>query len=471
MQNFLGPDFLLDTAAARHLYHDVAEELPIVDYHNHLIPAEIAQDRKWDNLGAIWLEGDHYKWRAMRWAGIDENRVTGDASFREKFDAFAQVMPHCVGNPLFHWTHLELQRYFGIRELLTPTTADRIWDKSAEMLAEDSHSARGLLRKMKVEFVGTTDMPCDSLEHHKAIAADDSINDMVVAPSFRPDPAFKIEMPGFTAFLQSLSAVSGACVETYESLMAALIGRLDHFVAHGCLATDHGIDVLRFAPPVDHATLDRILEKRLADEALTELEIAQFQTSMLVDLSRAYHSRDLVMQLHIGAIRNNNLRLLDSLGPDVGGDSIGDRPIAAPLNGLLGAMDRDGHLPRTVLYCLDPTKNEVIVSTAGNFQDGSIPGKIQAGSGWWFNDQLDGMERQMTQLAQMGLMSTFIGMLTDSRSFLSFPRHEYFRRLLCRMVGRWAEGGHVPNERALLDSLVKRVCYQNAADWFLKERR
>ena len=471
MQAFLGPDFLLDTPAARHLYHDVAEELPIVDYHNHLNPAEIAQNRQWDDIGSIWLEGDHYKWRAMRWAGIDERRITGDASYREKFDAFAHMMPQSVGNPLYHWTHLELQRYFGIRELLSPESADRIWNQTAEMLSNDSHSALGLLRKMRVTFVGTTDMPCDSLDHHAAIAADDRISDMIVAPSFRPDPAFKIDLAGFPGFLQSLASVTDINIEHYDALMKALLKRLDHFVAHGCQATDHGIEILRFAPPVGTTILDGIIEKRLNEEALTELEIAQFQTTMLVDLARAYKARNLVMQLHIGAIRNTNHRLFETIGADVGGDSIADRPIAAPLNGLLGAMDRDDHLPRTVLYCLDPTKNEVIVTTAGNFQDGSIAGKIQAGSGWWFNDQLDGMERQLTQLSQMGLISTFIGMLTDSRSFLSFPRHEYFRRLVCRMIGRWAEEGHVPNDRALLDGLVTRICYQNAADWFLKEQK
>ena len=468
MLPFLGPDFLLDTATARALYHDIAEGLPIVDYHNHLDPAAIAGDKKWDDLGAIWLEGDHYKWRAMRWAGIDEARVTGTASFRDKFDAFAEVMPRFLGNPLYHWTHLELQRYFGIRDVLSSQTADAIWDHAQEQLSQDSHSARGLLRQMNVAFVGTTDMPNDSLEHHKAIAADDSITDMIVAPSFRPDPAFKIELHGFPDFLAKLSETVGRPIESYEALKAALIERLDHFVAHGCQATDHGIEILRFAPPVSPAALDVILEKRLGETALTEEEIAQFQSSLLVDLGAEYCKRNLVMQLHIGAIRNNSSRLLSALGPDVGGDSIADRPIAEPLNGLLDAMDRDGNLPRTILYCLDPTKNEVIVTSAGNFQDGSMPGKIQAGSGWWFNDQLDGMEQQMTQLAQMGLFAEFIGMLTDSRSFLSFPRHEYFRRLVCQMVGRWAEQGHIPNSQPLLQGLVRDVCYKNAASWFLK---
>ncbi|WP_319528867.1 glucuronate isomerase [uncultured Cohaesibacter sp.] len=302
------------------------------------------------------------------------------------------------------------------------------------------------------------------------MAADESLNDMVVAPSFRPDQAIKIDLPGFADFITTLTTTTGRPVESYSALMAGLIERLDHFVAHGCLATDHGIDVLRFAAPVDDAALDVILEKRLSGVTLTEIEIAQFQTRILVDLSKAYYERDLVMQLHIGAIRNCNHRLYASLGPDVGGDSINDQPVAGPLNGLLGEMDRDGHLPKTVLYHLNPNMNEVIVSTAGNFQDGSVPGKVQAGSGWWFNDQLDGMERQMTQLAQMGLFSYFIGMLTDSRSFLSFPRHEYFRRLVCQMIGRWVEAGHIPNDRTLLDGLVRDVCYQNAANWFLKQK-
>nr|WP_320143848.1 glucuronate isomerase [uncultured Cohaesibacter sp.] len=470
MQTFLGPDFLLDTAAARHLYHDVAAGLPIVDYHNHLIPEQIANDKKWDTIGEAWLAGDHYKWRAMRWAGIPEEKCSGTASFREKFDAFASVVPKCFGNPLYHWTHLELQRYFGINELLSPETADMIWEKANGMLAEDSHSARGLLRQLKVEFVGTTDAPCDDLAFHKQIAEDASLSDMVVAPSFRPDVAYKIDLPGFDGFIADLAKIVGYSVDSYAPLMKALIERLDHFVAHGCKATDHGIDVLRFAKPVDEASLDAIIAKRLSGEALSELEIAQFQTNMFVDLSKAYYERDLVMQLHIGAVRNSNHRLFKSLGPDVGGDSINDRPIAIELNGLMGEMDRDGHLPKTVLYHLNPSFNEVIVSTAGNFQDGEIAGKVQAGSGWWFNDQLNGMERQMTQLSQMGLFSHFIGMLTDSRSFLSFPRHEYFRRLVCQMVGRWVENGHVPNDTEMLDKLVRDVCYQNAANWFLPQK-
>ena len=467
MQSFLSPDFLLDTPTARRLFHDIAEDLPIVDYHNHLDPAAIANDKSWDDIGAIWLEGDHYKWRAMRWAGIDEARVTGPASFKEKFLAFAQVVPKCVGNPLYHWTHLELQRYFGIRTLLSETTAEAIWEQANDKLAQESHSARGLLRRMKVAFVGTTDMPTDSLVHHKSMVEDPSLSDMVVAPSFRPDAAFKIELPGFVSFIADLSTVSGASIDNYDSLLTALIARLDVFVAHGCKATDHGIDNMRFAQPQLASVLDGIMDKRLNGNDLDEEDIAAFQTSLLVDLARAYKERNLVMQLHIGARRDNVSRLYGALGADVGGDCISDHPIAAPLNALLDAMDKEDGLPRSVLYCLDPGKNAVIVTTAGNFQDGSVPGKIQAGSGWWFNDQLDGMEQQLTQLAQMGLLSCFIGMLTDSRSFLSFPRHEYFRRLVCQMVGRWVETGHIPNDRALLDGLVRDVCYRNAARWFL----
>jgi glucuronate isomerase len=467
MQPFLGPDFLLDTSTARRLYHDVVCTLPIVDYHNHLSPQSIADDQSWDNLGRIWLEGDHYKWRAMRWAGIDEDRITGSANFREKFDAFAKTMPQCLGNPLYHWTHLELQRYFGISDLLTPANADAIWEQANEQLVRPSHSARGLLSQMNVEFVGTTDDVCDSLEHHKRIA-DDPDYECVVVPSFRPDPAFKIELPGFANFIERLEGCAGSSIESYEALIDALLQRLDHFVAHGCKASDHGIDILRFATPVNHAKLSQILQKRLSDEMLSEEEVATFQTAVLIDLAKAYHERDLVMQMHIGAIRNNRSALFDRLGADVGGDSIGDREIAAPLNALLDAIEKTGGLPRTILYCLDPTKNEVIVTTAGNFQDGSIAGKIQAGSGWWYNDQLDGMEQQMTQLAQMGLLSRFIGMLTDSRSFLSFPRHEYFRRLVCQMIGGWVETGHVPNDHDLLDRLLTDICYQNAANWFLE---
>ncbi|MXN66573.1 glucuronate isomerase [Stappia sp. GBMRC 2046] len=467
MQPFLGADFLLTSEASRRLYHDVAASLPIVDYHNHLDPAQISADTKWDTIGRIWLKGDHYKWRAMRWAGIDERRITGEADFREKFDAFAETMPQCLGNPLYHWSHLELYRYFGLDGLIfSPKTATEAWEAANSKLAEPDFGARGLLRRMKVEFVGTTDDPCDSLEHHQALSKVEDLGFRVV-PSFRPDKAFKIEQDGFAEYLERLSATCGVRIASFDDLMGALESRLDAFVASGCRAADHGLDVLHIADDLAKGDPNSVLRKRLSGATLDEKDIAVFQTAVLVGLGRAYAARGLVMQMHIGAIRNNSSRVLAAVGPDSGADSIGDRPIAAPLNRLLDHLDRTGELPRTILYCLDPSRNEVIATAAGNFQDGAVPGKVQAGSAWWFNDQLDGMERQMVQLAQMGLLSRFVGMLTDSRSFLSFPRHEYFRRLLCRMVGNWMDEGHIPPDFDLAEGLVRDVCYTNAKRWFL----
>lgn len=467
MKTFLGDDFLLSSDSAAWLYHEVAANLPIVDYHNHLPPADIAADTRWDTLGRIWLEGDHYKWRAMRWAGIDERLITGEADFAEKYQAFAAAMPRFVGNPLYHWSHLELARCFGMAGVaLDARSAGKVWDEANRQLAAPSHSARGLLRAMKVELVGTTDDPCDTLEHHIALKDDPALGFRMV-PSFRPDRAFKIELDGFPAYLERLGAAAGTTIRSFEDLIGALTARLNHFVAAGCRASDHGIEILRQGRDSGAARLDAILAKRLAGGALAEDEIADFQTSVLLALGRAYASRNLVMQLHIGAIRNTRSRLFAGIGPDAGGDSIADLPLAGPLNALLDGLDRTGELPRTILYCLDPTRNEVIVTTAGNFQDGTVAGKVQAGSGWWFNDQLDGMARQMTQLAQMGLLSTFVGMLTDSRSFLSFPRHEYFRRLLCDMVGGWMEQGLMPPDREMAAGLVADICYGNARRWFV----
>ena len=468
MKAFLGDDFLLESDAASRLYHEVAAGLPIIDYHNHLPPEQIAGDVHWDSLGRIWLEGDHYKWRAMRWAGIDERRVTGDADFREKYDAFVETLPQCLGNPLYHWAHLELSRYFGLDgTVLSPKTADAVWEVANARLAEPEFGARGLLRRMNVALVGTTDDPCDSLDHHLALKGVAELG-FAVVPSFRPDKAFKIELDGFAAYLERLSAASGVSIATFDDLVEALTLRLDHFVSAGCQAADHGIEILRPGTERTGSELTAILKKRLSGQSLDEAEIGDFQTAVLVALGRAYARRDIVMQYHIGPVRNTRSRLVAMAGADVGGDSIGDLPIAAPLNALLDRLDATDDLPRTILYAIDPAKNEIIVTTAGNFQDGTVPGKVQAGSGWWYNDQLDGMERQMTQLAQMGLISRFVGMLTDSRSFLSFPRHEYFRRLLSNMVGTWMERGMIPPDFDMAGGLVADICYRNAAGWFLK---
>lgn len=463
MTGFLSDSFLLDTPQAEQLYHEVAAPLPIIDYHNHLDPQAILTDRHWADLGEIWLEGDHYKWRAMRWHGIDEARVTGAAPFRAKFDAFAETLPHCLGNPLYHWSHLELRRYFDWPGLLGPDTADAAWEAAGHHLSRPEYGARGLLRQMNVAFVGTTDDPCDDLAAHRALAQESP--GFTVAPSFRPDPAFKLGAPGYGAYLERLAEAAGTPITGFDTLIDALVTRLDVFVQAGCRASDHGLDTLAPFEPLTAADRDRLLDRARRGAPVTAQEQADFQAAVLVELGRAYAARDLVMQCHIGGLRNANSARYQSLGPDIGCDSISDAPLARPLNDLLDGIAQTGALPRMILYALDPTKLETVVTTAGNFQGGGAA-RIQPGAAWWFNDQLDGMERQLTQLAQMGLLAHFVGMLTDSRSFLSFPRHEYYRRLLCGMIGRWMATGHVPDDPALTAPLVRRLCYETARDWF-----
>ncbi len=463
---FLGPDYLLDTAASRRLYHDVAKHLPIVDFHNHLDPAAIAENKSWRSIGEIWLEGDHYKWRAMRWNGVPEELVTGTADYRDKFDAFAQTIPHCLGNPLYHWTHLELQRYFQWDGIFGPDTADEVWELANAALEQPSHSARGLLTSMKVEYVGTTDDPTDDLASHAALQSDPNFP-FPVAPSFRPDKALVPTAPGFAAYCRKLGETSGIAVDSFDTLIAALLNRLDFFVSLGCKAADHGLNDLPAFEKRPPRELDIILRSGQNGWPMSAQDAADFKAAVLIELGEAYAERGIVMQYHIGVLRNQNSRLFRALGPDVGGDCMSDAGIGTSLNSVLDLINSRKGLPRTILYALNPIHNEMLVTIAGNFQDGSEPGKIQAGPGWWYNDQLDGMERQLTQVAQMGLLSRFIGMLTDSRSFLSFPRHEYYRRLVCRMVGRWVEDGSIPAHKELSDGLIRRICYENARDWFL----
>lgn len=465
MTAFMTEDFLLDTEMARRLYHDYAKDEPIFDYHCHLPPEQIAQNYQFKNLYDIWLKGDHYKWRAMRTNGVAERLCTGDASDREKFDAWAATVPHTLGNPLYHWTHLELRRPFGITgKLLSPDTADEIWQRGNALLAQDNFSARGIMKQMKVKLVGTTDDPIDSLEHHKAVAQDTHF-DIKVLPSWRPDKAFNIEAETFNAYISSLEQAADVSVSRFSDLCQALKNRMDHFAAHGCKVADHALDVVVYGE-ADEATLDGILARRLHGKMPGKEEIAQFKTGVLLYLASEYQRRNWVQQYHIGALRNNNTRMFQLLGADVGFDSINDQPLAEPLSKLLGAQGLAGGLPKTILYCLNPRDNEVIGTMVGNFQGEGMPGKMQFGSGWWFNDQKDGMQRQMTQLANLGLLSRFIGMLTDSRSFLSYTRHEYFRRVLCQMIGRWVEDGEAPADVPLLGSMVKNICFDNARQYF-----
>lgn len=467
MASFMNEDFLLKNDIAKTLYHDYAAAMPIFDFHCHLNPKEIAENRQFDNLGQIWLEGDHYKWRALRTAGVDEALITGNGhSDYEKYLAWANTVPKTLGNPLYHWTHLELRRPFGIRNLLFgPDTAETIWQQCNVMLATPEFSARGIMQQMNVRCVVTTDDPIDSLEYHQQIASDPDFT-IRVMPGWRPDKIFKIELDGFTDYLAKLGQAADTVISRFDDLRTALSRRLDHFAVHGCCASDHGIETLRFAPPPDDGTLDTILSKRCNNGTLSELEIAQFSTAVLVWLAAEYTRRGWVMQFHIGAIRNNNSRMFQKLGSDTGFDSIGDAAIALPLSRLLDSMDQHNQLPKTILYCLNPRDNEVLATMTGNFQGGGIAGKLQFGSGWWFNDQKDGMLRQMQQLAQMGLISQFVGMLTDSRSFLSYTRHEYFRRILCNMIGQWAEDGEVPDDLVMLSGMVQDICWNNASRYF-----
>ncbi len=465
MSAFLSPDFLLHNELAKRLYHEVAADLPIIDYHCHLPPQQVSTDYQFTNLTDIWLRGDHYKWRAMRSNGIDERFCTGEASDKDKFLAFARTVPFTIGNPIYHWTHLELRRPFGITGLnLNETNAERVWDQCNEMLASPEFSARAIMKKMNVEMVGTTDDPVDSLSEHRVVA-DDSNFDVKMLPSWRPDKAFNIHLDTFNAYIQTLGEVADVAITRFSELTAALDIRLQHFADHGCCIADHALDTVEYAE-ASESELDRILAKRLAGESVNKIEAAQFKTAVLVYLGRQYAKRGWVQQYHIGALRNNNLRMFNLLGPDTGFDSINDGLVAEPLAKLMSALDTTDELPKTILYCLNPRDNEVLATMCGNFQGGGVAGKIQFGSGWWFNDQKDGMERQMTQLAQLGLLSRFVGMLTDSRSFLSYTRHEYFRRILCQMIGNWVEQGEAPADFELLSRMVSDICYHNAKRYF-----
>ena len=465
MANFLTEDFLLDTETARRLYHGYAVQQPIFDYHCHLPPVEIATDYQFRNMWDIWLKGDHYKWRAMRTNGVPERLCTGDADDWQKFLAWAKTVPLTIGNPLYHWTHLELRRPFGITDCeLSEKSAESVWQRCNAMLAQPDFSARGIMKRMNVRMAGTMDDPIDDLRYHKIIAEDPDFTTKVL-PCWRPDKACDIHQPGFAAYLEKLEAVSDCAIDTMQALYRALVLRLDHFAAHGCRIADHALDVVTYAE-ADDAELTRILQDKRQGREPSPRQAAAYRTAVLLFLGREYHRRGWAQQYHIGALRSANTRMVALVGEATGFDSIDDQPLAQPLARLLDALDRTQQLPRTILYCLNPRDNEVIATMLGNFQGDEILGKIQFGSGWWFNDQKDGMIRQMTQLSNLGLLSRFIGMLTDSRSFLSYTRHEYFRRILCRMIGRWVADGEAPDDEALLGTMVERICFANARDYF-----
>jgi glucuronate isomerase len=465
MKPFIHPDFLLETDTAQALYHEHAKDQPIVDYHCHLPPDLITKNHRFQSLTEIWLYGDHYKWRAMRSNGVQERFCTGDASDYEKFQAWARTVPHTLRNPLYHWTHLELADPFGISDrLLNERTAAGVYEECNEKLKTAAFSTQGLLAHFGVEVVCTTDDPVDSLEHH--VAHQKTKPKTRLLPTFRPDRALAVEnLATWNAWVNQLEAASNVSVGSYEQLLEALLRRHAFFHEVGCRLSDHGIDTV-YTEPCTRAEASAIFDAARAGKALDGSAVLKWKSALLYEFGVMDHARGWVQQFHIGALRNNNTRLLDKLGPDTGFDSIGDDSIARPLARFLDRLDRTDQLAKTILYNLNPRDNELFATMIGNFQDGSVPGKLQYGSAWWFLDQLDGMERQMNALSNLGLLSRFVGMLTDSRSFLSYSRHEYFRRLLCNMLGNDVRRGLLPDDRMLLGGLVKAVCYQNARDYF-----
>jgi glucuronate isomerase len=460
---FIHDDFLLATPAARRLYHEFAAAQPILDYHNHLPPQDIARNRQFKNLFEIWLEGDHYKWRAMRCNGIPESHVTGDADPYDKFLAWARTVPHTLRNPLYHWTHLELKRHFGIDDLLNEDTAPAIWEQTSAALATPEFSARGLLKTFQVRALCTTDDPVDDLRWHRLCQADGC--DTKVYPTFRPDKALAVHQPeAWNGWIDQLSAASGVDVSSYTSLLDALKQRHDFFHEVGGRLSDHGLNRCH-AQFVSDSEASRIFDKVRSGTAASAEEQDQFASNIMLHIGQLDAQRGWTMQLHLGPIRNNNSRLAREVGADVGCDSIGDYPQAESLSKFLDALDATGQLPKTILYNVNPSDNYIFGTMAGNFADGSTAGKVQFGSGWWFVDQKEGMEWQMNALSNLGLLSRFVGMLTDSRSFMSFPRHEYFRRTLCNLIGQDVELGLVPDDDALLGPMIRNICFDNVKNY------
>lgn len=463
-KTFISEDFLLRSETARILYHDYAKEMPIIDYHCHLPPDQIAADKQFENLTQIWLYGDHYKWRAMRANGINEKYCTGDVSDWEKFEKWAETVPYTMRNPLYHWTHLELLRYFDIDILLNKDTAREIYEECSAKLKQREFSVKGLLNRMKVKVICTTDDPADSLEYHKSI--NDSGFNIKVLPTFRPDKSMLlIDSPeDFKEYISKLETASGLQISSYESLLSALQNRHDFFASLGGRLSDHGLEHI-------YAFFDETAAKQAFNTAIngqlpTEEQRTAFKSVLLYDLAKMDHAKSWTQQFHLGALRNNNARMLRETGPDTGWDSIGDYSQAQTLSRFLNKLDSTNQLAKTVLYNLNPSDNEVLATMTGNYNDGSVAGKMQFGSGWWFLDQKDGMERQMNALSNMGLLSRFVGMLTDSRSFLSYPRHEYFRRILCNLIGNDVENGELPNDIPWLGKMVEDICFHNANSYF-----
>ena len=466
MREFMCDDFLLMTDTAKTLYHNYAKNMPIYDFHCHLNPKEIYENKKYKNITEVWLGGDHYKWRAMRSNGVDERYITGDADDKEKFMKWAETIDECYGNPLFHWTHLELKRFFGIDLVLSKETAEEVWNLTNEKLATDKFTARELIKMSNVKTLCTTDDPIDSLEYHIALKEDKSF-DVIVNPAFRPDKGIRIEKDEFIPWFNRLEEIYGEKIDSIDKYTSALESRIEFFHQVGCRISDHALDPVVFEKGTKEE-VNAILLKKLAGEELTEKEIKQFKTYVMIFLGKEYSKRKWVMQIHVGCIRNNSTRMFNKLGADTGYDAIDDELFLRALSKLLDTLDTTDELPKTIIYNLNPRDNEAIGTLIGCFQDGKTPGKIQFGSGWWFLDQKDGMTRQMTALANLGLLSRFVGMLTDSRSFLSYTRHEYFRRILCNLLGDWVERGELPNNIERLGKMVENICYNNVNNYIVK---
>ncbi|WP_342490952.1 glucuronate isomerase [Bacillus sp. FSL R5-0422] len=467
MKAFLDEQFLLNSPTAEKLYHEFAKDLPIIDYHCHLSPKDIYENKTFRNITEAWLYGDHYKWRAMRANGIPETHVTGDATDYDKFLAWAKTVPMTIGNPLYHWTHLELRRYFEVQDLLNEKNADTIWQKVNEKLQEEGFGARDFIMKSNVETVVTTDDPIDSLQYHQKLREEGF--SVQVLPGFRPDKALDIANDLFEKYVHELAEASAISIQSYQDFLNAIRARIDFFHEHGCLISDHAINEMTYEETTQEE-VETIFHKRMSGYPLTEKEKIKFKTETFIMLGQAYCERGWAMQLHINALRNNNTKMFERLGADTGYDAMNDEDIAKPLCRILDRLEQEDALPNTILYSLNPRDNVVISTLAGSFQDGKTPGKMQHGTAWWFNDTKQGMTEQMMALSSIGLISRFIGMLTDSRSFLSYTRHEYFRRLLCDIIGDWVEKGEVPYDQELLGEIVKGISYENAKQYFQFDR-
>ena len=466
MKSFLSEDFLLHTETAKTLYREFAKHMPIFDYHCHLPVQEIAENKKFKNLTDIWLKGDHYKWRAMRANGIAERFITGDASDADKFNAWAETVPKTLRNPIYHWTHMELKAPFGITGvLLNPDTATEIYGQCTKMLQQDDFSTRGILAQMNVNVVCTTDDPTDDLSYHRQIKDDESFS-ITVVPTFRPDKAMAIEDPEkWNDWVGKLEQAAEISVDDYNSFLEALKIRHDAFHEMGCRSSDHALDTV-IAEDFSHREIVEVFDKVRDKKSASPLEVRKFRYAMLIEVARMHAEKGWVQQFHIGPVRNANTRIFNTIGPDAGGDFMGDAEIAKPMAKFLDALDKDNHLTKTILYNINPRDNELLASLAGTYQDGLIPGKMQFGTAWWYSDQKEGMERQINALSNIGLLSRFVGMTTDSRSFLSYPRHDYFRRILCNLLGNEIENGELPNDIALIGDTVKDICYYNAEKYF-----